>query len=181
MQSLDCFVGIVADLSVYKLSHRITNGNHTFDTVFSRYRGFDGLHNGILTVINLTVHKRKGIVFNRWICGYKIVLLPRKLLTLYLLHFCVEICHRIGKQSRKLSPLKRSASGFYTKLTASRSHFSQYHIGVINEILIHFNTVLVLAEIYPIGIGFYNAVTLLQKDNVRHGFRAGIIPKSALG
>ena len=43
---------------------------------------------------------------------------------------------------------------------------------MLDKVLVHFNTVLVFSEVAPIGIAFYHAVALLQKNNIRDSFRS---------
>ena len=98
MQTLDFIVGIIRKLRVDKLTHHVTNGNHTFDTVFTRYRGFHGVHNTVLAVVHLTVNESKREVFDGRIGGDSFVFLVGKLVNLNLLYLGIDIGYRTRKK-----------------------------------------------------------------------------------
>ena len=45
---------------------------------------------------------------------------------------------------------------------------------MLYKVAVHRNAVLVCAEMHPIRLNIYNAVTLLQNENIRNDFRSGI-------
>ena len=69
LKRLDFTIGSIIKLRVDKLSDSISNSNHSLNTVLSRHRSFHGCHNGIFSVIHLSVNERVGKILNGWICG----------------------------------------------------------------------------------------------------------------
>ena len=98
MQSLDFAIGSIFKLRVDKLAYHVTNTDHTLDTVFTRYRGFHGVHNAVLTVVNLAVHKCVGEVFDSWIGGDSLAFLVGQLVHLNLLYLGIDIGYRTRKK-----------------------------------------------------------------------------------
>ena len=98
MQTLDFIIGIIRKLRVDKLSHGITNTNHTLDTVFTCHRGFHGVHHAILAVVHLAVNESKREVFDGRIGGDSFVFLVAQLVNLNLLYLGIDIGYRTRKK-----------------------------------------------------------------------------------
>ena len=98
MQSLDFAIGSIFKLRVDKLAYHVTNTDHTLDTVFTRYRGFHGVHNAVLTVVNLAVNECKREVFDGRIGGNRFTFLVGQLVNLNLLYLGIDIGYRTRKK-----------------------------------------------------------------------------------
>ena len=117
MQTLDFAIGSIVKLRVDKLTHGITNSNHTLDTVFTRHRGFHGVHNTVLTVINLAVNKGVGEVFNGRIGGDSLAFLVGQLVNLNLLYFGIDVGYRTRKKLSEVLSFIGAAGRLVAKRT----------------------------------------------------------------
>ena len=84
----------------------------------------------------------------------------------------MDVADRFRQQFRKLHIRKRLAGGLRAEWTRFRYHTAEYHIRMLDKILVHLNAVFVFSEVAPIGIALYHAVALLQKYNIRDCFRS---------
>ena len=169
LQNLDVSVVLVFKLGFDQSSCGFPKPDHPLDAVLPRYRGFHGCHDAVLSVIDLTAHKRVREVFDTGIGNQSAVILP--VLGFFPLNFGdlgVQIGNRRLQKFYKVFPIEWAAGGFGTVLSASHLDLSKHHFGVIEEILVDGDPVLGLSKVYPIGFCLDDAVTLLQKENVRH-------------
>ena len=51
---------------------------------------------------------------------------------------------------------------------------------MLYKVAVHRNAVLVCAEMHPVRLNIYNAVTLLQDENIRNDFRSGVALKGVI-
>ena len=84
----------------------------------------------------------------------------------------MDVADRFRQKFRKLHICKRLTGGLRAERTRFRYHTAEYHIRMLDKILVHLDAVLVFSEVAPIGIAFYHAVVLLKKDNIRDCFRS---------
>ena len=166
-------VRIILKLSIDECSHRIPDCNHAFDPVLPCHRGFHRLHNAVLAVVHLTVHKRKRKVAHSRVCRKNTVrFFSCQFVLLDLGYFGVDVADRFRQQFRKLHLRKRLAGGLRAERTRFRYHTAEYHIRMLDKVLVHLDAVFVFSEVTPIGIALYHAVALLKKDNIRDCFRS---------
>ena len=166
-------VRTILKLGIDECSHRVPDCNHAFDPVFPCHRGFHRLHDTVLAVVHLTVHKRKRKVAHRRVCRKNTVrFFSCQFVLLDLGYFGVDVADRFRQQFRKLHIRKRLAGGLRTERTRFRYHTAEYHIRMPDKVLVHLDTVFVFSEVAPIGIALYHAVALLQEYNIRDCFRS---------
>ena len=174
-------VRIILKLGINEFSHRVPDCNHAFDTVLPCHRGFHRLHDTVLAVVHLAVHKRKRKVTHRRVCRKNTVRFFSCQFVLFDLgYFGVDVADRFRQQFRKLHIRKRLAGGLRTERTRFRYHTAEYHIRMLDKVLVHLDAVFVFSEVAPIGIALYHAVALLQKYNIRDCFRSRRCLKSRI-
>ena len=158
----DFIVRIIFGLVLNKSTDTISDFNKSLNAVFGGHRNINGFHTTVLTIINLAVIYRITEVANIGVCRDGVInLIILKVLELIFSYFSVNVLNSVRKHFLKVFILIRNTSRFGTERATNHLHFAHNHIGIIDEILIHFNAVLISIKMHPIGIGIYYAVTLL--------------------
>ena len=65
------------------------------------------------------------------------------------------------------SSISTSLISAWILLTASHYHFTEYHIGIVDKVLVHSDAVFIDTEVYPIFVSLNDSVSLLDEDNIR--------------
>ena len=158
----DFIVGVIFGLVFNKGTNTISDFDKSLYSVLGSHRNINGFHTTVLTIINLAVIYRITEVANIGVCRDGVInLIILKVLELIFSYFSVNVLNSFRKHFLKVFILIRNASRFGTKWTTNHFHFAHNHIGIIDEILIHFNAVLIRIQMHPIGICVDNTVTLL--------------------
>ena len=79
----------------------------------------------------------------------------------------MDIADRFGKKLSEIFVLVGAAGRLGTVLTASHYHFTEYHIGIVDKVLVHSDAILIDTEVYPIFVSLNDSVSLLEEDNIR--------------
>ena len=181
LQSKDFAITIARKLCINKRSHRISNGDHTLDAVCTHRRSFNGTHNAVVAVIDLAVYKGIRIVLYARICGNGIVLFFCQFIAFHISNLCMSLGYRFFQSIGKVHTIFCAARWFFSERAGAHNHITKYHVGMIDKILIHGNTVLVCGKVNPIGFTFNHTISFLQKDNIRHYARTCVILKGIVG
>ena len=72
------------------------------------------------------------------------------------------------------------AGAFGLESARLHHHFTEHHIGVVNEILVHSYAILIFIKEYPIGFDLDHSISFLQDQNIRCYLRAGIAFKGVV-
>ena len=92
----------------------------------------------------------------------------------------MNVCNGFAELLCKVSSLIRYTEGFRTETPRYHFHLAEYHFGMLYKVAVHRNAVLVCAEMHPVRLNIYNAVTLLQDENIRNDFRSGVALKGVI-
>ena len=92
----------------------------------------------------------------------------------------MNVCNGFTELLCKVSALIRYTGGFGTETPRYHFHLTEYHFGMLYKVAVHRNAVLVCAEMHPVRLNIYNAVTLLQDENIRNDFRSGVALKGVI-
>ena len=154
-------------------SGAVPDFNHTLNAALCRCRHIYRIHAAVFPVVKLPIHHciaevthgrvgRNGMIF----------FLVCQFIQLILCDFRMNILNGIGQQRPQFLPLEGQAGRLRAKGTTDLTHFTQYHIRIVDEILVHSQAIGGHAQVNPVGHNIHQTVTLLQEDNIRSHFRA---------
>ena len=160
----DVLVGIAFKLILDEPARTVPKLDHALDAVCRRDGDLHLVHAAVLAVIYLPVHDGKGEVPHIGVGGDALGGAFGKLIVLALIlgDRAVDVRHSVTKLLGKVSAGDgRTGTFLPAVLCAFFRKLSQYHVGVIREILVDGKALGALAEMHPFRFGFDGSVTLL--------------------
>ena len=171
---LDIGIGIVLRLVLNQRPDTITDGNHAFDAAFGSCGNIHGVHAAVFTVIDFTVHHREAEIAHIRVSGNRKVLILRfKIVDFKFGNLGMNVLDGIPKEVPKLCIFISNTGGLHAVRPADHLHVAQHHFRVVHKIGVHPDSIGVGGQMHPIGFDVNQAVSLLEKDNVRCDLRAG--------
>ena len=182
MEFFDLALGVILKLRFDQRLHRVSDTDHTLDTVLTRYRSLHGVHHAVLSVVNLSVYNRKGKVLHGRVCGNGFILCSLcQFVKLYLADLCVDIADCFCQKLSEIFVLIRLAGGFGSIGTGTHHYLTEHHIGVVDKVLVHLDSVFIGSKVYPILVSLDNSISLLEEDNIRHDLVRACSVKGIVG
>ena len=159
--------------------------HHTSYTAFGVVGQFHLRHNGVLAVVDLTVHHSIAEILYGGVCWQRLGLcfrignvrggnLHRSVLPL-------DVLYCFGKLVCKAGSLNGCNGQVMAVLGAFQFQISQYHFRMLYKIAVEGETILGLPQLYPCGFNIHRAVTLLQENDVADNIRTSIGAESVVG
>ena len=201
MKFFDLALGIILKLCFDQSLYRVTNTDHSFDAVLARHGSLNGVHHAVLSVVNLSVHNRKGKVLHGRIGGdfgpVRVVLVEddfagvegaaRRTVEGAALDVTpaawseARVENRFRKKLSEIFVFIGLTGGFGAIGSRAHHHFTEYHIGIVDKVLVHSDAVLIDTEVYPILLSLYDSVSFLEKNNIRHNLVRSCAIKGIVG
>ena len=182
LEFFDLALGVILKLRFDQSLHRVSDTDHTLDTVLTRYRSLHGVHHAVLSVVNLSVYNRKGKVLHGRVCGNGFILCSLcQFVKLYLADLCVDIADCFCQKLSEIFVLIRLAGGFGSIGTGTHHYLTEHHIGVVDKVLVHLDSVFIGSKVYPILVSLDNSISLLEEDNIRHDLVRACSVKGIVG
>ena len=180
---LDVLVRVVLGLVLDEGTHTVPEPNQPLDAALRRTGHTDGGHAAIFPVVHFAVHDGIAVVAHRRVSRDGIV--------------CLRVLH-VGGSGFGIDPLDVLDGGgklifqtgpFHGRhrevlpavLGVFRGLHTQHHLRVVGKIAVDGKAVGALPQLYPCRFGQVDMVPLLQEQDVRHDFRAGVGLEGVVG
>ena len=172
MLRLDFFIGIVLGLILQQRPHTVPQLDHAADSALRRLGYLHRVHAAVFPVVDLTVHQCIGEVADGRIGFDRMILTLQFLLTVIGGDLPVDILDCLRQQRFQQLLRVRLTGRRGAERPRHHLHLAQDHIRVVDEVAVHLNAVLVGGKMHPFWFYIHHALTLLQKQNIRHDLRA---------
>ena len=81
-------------------------------------------------------------------------------------NFTVDILNGLRQQSFQRLLRVRLTGGRGAERPGHHLHLAQHHVGVVDEVAVHLDAVLVGGKMHPLRFDVHHALTLLEEQNV---------------
>ena len=185
LRRLNVLIREVIQLLLNQFVDDLPQFHHTSHTAFGVVGQFHLRHNGVLAVVDLTVHHSIAEILYGGVCWQRLGLcfrignvrggnLHRSVLPL-------DVLYCFGKLVCKAGSLNGCNGQVMAVLGAFQFQISQYHFRMLYKIAVEGETILGLPQLYPCGFNIHRAVTLLQENDVADNIRTSIGAESVVG
>ena len=147
-------------------SHAVPQLDHAADSALCRLGYLHRVHAAVFTVIDPAVHQRIGEVADSGISLNGMILALQFLLPVIGGDFAVDILNGLRQQRFQRLLRVRLTGGRGAERPGHHLHLAQHHVGVVDEVAVHLDAVLVGGKVYPFGFYIHHSFPLLQKQNV---------------
>ena len=130
-------VGVIIGLHFKKIFNTVPYFNHTLNSVLTCFGGFYLSHNRVFSVIDSAVHNSIRIVANIRVGRDIVYLVFLNIFNGVFRDFAIYVLYGNIELFLKSSVLIGFTSTFRLKSSRLHNHFAEYHIGMLNKILIH--------------------------------------------
>ena len=166
MLRLDFFIGIVLGLVFQQRPHTVPQLDHAADSALCRLGYFHRIHAAVFAVIDLTVHQCIGEVADGRIGLDGMILTLQFFLPVISGDLAVDILNGLRQQCFQQLLRVRLTGGRGAERPGHHLHLAQHHVGVVDEVAVHLNAVLVGGKVYPLRFDVHHALALLEEQNV---------------
>ena len=166
MLRLDFFIGIVLSLVFQQRPHTVPQLDHAADSALCRLGYLHRVHAAVFTVVDLPVHQRIGKIADSRVGLNGMILALQFFLPVISGNFTVDILNGLRQQRFQRLLRVRLTGRCGAERPGHHLHLAQHHVGVVDEVAVHLDAVLVGGKVYPFGFYIHHALTLLQKQNV---------------
>ena len=166
MLRLDFFIWIVLGLIFQQRPHTVPQLDHAADSALCRLGYLHRVHAAVFTVVDLPVHQRIGKIADSRIGLNGMILALQFFLPVISGDLAVDILNSFRQQRFQRLLRIRLAGRRGAERPGHHLHLAQHHVGVVDEITVHLDAVLVGGKVYPFGFYIHHALTLLQEQNV---------------
>ena len=163
---LDFFIGIVLGLIFQQRPHTVPQLDHAADSALCRLGYLHGVHPAVFTVVDLAVHQCIGKIADSGVGLNGMVLALQLLLPVIGGDLAVDILNGLRQQCFQRLLRVRLTGGRGAERPGHHLHLAQHHVGVVDEVAVHLDAVLVGGKVYPFGFYIHHSFPLLQKQNV---------------
>ena len=179
LRCLDILVREVIQLLVDQLVDDLPQFHHASHTAFGVVGQFNLCHDGVLAVVDFTIHHgiaevlhigvcRQGPALRFRLCNVRHLRSSFQILPFQLLHRLTELVCQICTFYRD------DRSFFFAILCVFSGQFAQNHLRVVRKVAVDGDSIFRLSQLYPSGFMVYGAVAFLQKDDVTDNIGARI-------
>ena len=166
MLRLDFFIGIVLGLIFQQRPHTVPQLDHAADSALCRLGYLHRVHAAVFTVVDLARYQRIGEVADSGVGLDGMILALQFFLPVIGGDLAVDILNGLRQQCFQRLLRVRLTGGRGAERPGHHLHLAQHHVGVVDEVAVHLDAVLVGGKVYPFGFYIHHALTLLQKQNV---------------
>ena len=166
MLRLDLLIGIVLGLVFQQRPHTVPQLDHAADSALCRLGYLHRVHAAVFPVVDLPVHQCIGEVADGRIGLDGMILALQLLLPVIGGDLAVDILNGLRQQRFQRLLRVRLAGGRGTKRPGHHLHLAQHHVGVVDEVAVHLDAVLVGGKMHPFRLNIHHSFPLLQKQNV---------------
>ena len=166
MLRLDFFIGIVLGLVFQQRPHTVPQLDHAADSALCRLGYLHGVHAAVFTVVDLAVHQRIGKIADSRVSLNGMIFTLQSFLPVISGDLTVDILNGFRQQCFQRLLRVRLTGGRGAERPGHHLHLAQHHVGVVDEVAVHLDAVLVGGKVYPFGFYIHHSFPLLQKQNV---------------
>ena len=166
MLRLDFFIGIVLGLVFQQRPHTVPQLDHAADSALCRLGYFHRIHAAVFAVINLTVHQCIGEVADGRIGLDGMILALQFFFPVISGDLAVDILNGLRQQCFQRLLRVRLTGGRGAERPGHHLHLAQHHVGVVDEVAVHLNAVLVGGKMHPFRLNIHHSFPLLEEQNV---------------
>ena len=92
----------------------------------------------------------------------------------------MNIGNRVIQQTFKVGVFVWLTGRFFAEPSRHHLHFTENHIGVIDKVAVHLDTVFIGIQVYPIRFNVNDTVTLLENENIGNDLGSCVALKSVV-
>ena len=166
MLRLYFFIGIVLGLVFQQRPHTVPQLDHAADSALCRLGYFHRIHAAVFAVIDLTVHQCIGEVADGRIGLNGMILTLQFFLPVIGGDLAVDILNGLRQQcfQRLLRVWLTGERG--AERPGHHLHLAQHHVGVVDEVAVHLDAVLVGGKVHPLRLYIHHSFPLLEEQDV---------------
>ena len=166
MLLLDLFIGIVLGLVFQQRPHTVPQLDHAADSALCRLGYLHRVHAAVFPVVDLPVHQRIGKIADSRIGLNGMILALQFFLPVISGDLAVDILNGFRQQRFQRLLRVRLAGRRGAERPGHHLHLAQHHVGVVDEVAVHLDAVLVGGKVYPFGFYIHHSFPLLEEQNV---------------
>ena len=166
MLRLDFFIGIVLGLVFQQRPHTVPQLDHAADSALCRLGYLHRVHAAVFTVVDLPVHQRIGKIADSGVGLNGMILALQFFLPVISGNFTVDILNGLRQQCFQRLLRVRLTGRRGAERPGHHLHLAQHHVGVVDEITVHLDAVLVGGKMHPLRFDVHHALALLEEQNV---------------
>ena len=166
MLRLDFFIGIVLGLVFQQRPHTVPQLDHAADSTLCRLGYLHRVHAAVFTVIDLARYQCIGKITDSGVGLNGMILVLQFLLPVISGDLAVDILNGLRQQCFQRLLRVRLTGRRGAERPGHHLHLAQHHVGVVDEVAVHLDTVLVGGKVYPFGFYIHHSFPLLQEQNV---------------
>ena len=166
MLRLDFFIWIVLGLVFQQRPHTVPQLDHAADSALCRLGYLHRVHAAVFPIIDLTVHQRIGEVADSGVGLNGMILALQFLLPVIGGDFAVDILNGLRQQRFQRLLRVRLAGRRGAERPGHHLHLAQHHVGMVDEVAVHLDAVLVGGKVYPFWFYIHHSFPLLKEQNV---------------
>ena len=166
MLRLDFFIGIVLGLVFQQRPHTVPQLDHAANSALRRLGYPHRVHAAVFTVVDLPVHQCIGKIADSGVGFNGMILTLQFFLPVISGDFAVNILNGLRQQCFQRLLRVRLTGGRGAERPGHHLHLAQHHVGVVDEVAVHLDAVLVGGKVYPFGFYIHHSFPLLEEQNV---------------
>ena len=166
MLRLYFFIGIVLGLVFQQRPHTVPQLDHAADSALCRLGYLHGVHAAVFPVVDLARYQRIGKIADSGIGLNGMILALQFFLPVIGGDLAVDILNGLRQQCFQRLLRVRLTGGRGAERPGHYLHLAQHHVGVVDEVAVHLDAVLVGGKVYPFGFYIHHALALLEEQNV---------------
>ena len=166
MLRFNFFIGIVLGLVFQQRPHTVPQLDHAADSALCRLGYLHRVHAAVFPIIDLTVHQCIGEVADSGVGLDGMILTLQFFLPVIGGDLAVDILNSFRQQRFQRLLRVRLAGRRGAERPGHHLHLAQHHVGVVDEVAVHLDAVLVGGKVYPFGFYIHHSFPLLEEQNV---------------
>ena len=166
MLRLYFFIGIVLGLVFQQRPHTVPQLDHAADSALRRLGYLHGVHPAVFPVVDLVRYQRIGEVADSGIGLDGMILALQFFLPVISGDLAVDILNGLRQQCFQRLLRVRLTGRRGAERPGHHLHLAQHHVGVVDEVAVHLDAVLVGGKVYPFGFYIHHSFPLLEEQNV---------------
>ena len=161
MLRLDFFIGIVLGLIFQQRPHTVPQLDHAADSALCRLGYLHGVHPAVFTVVDLAVHQCIGKIADSRVSLNGMIFTLQFFLPVISGDLTVDILNGFRQQCFQRLLRVRLTGGRGAERPGHHLHLAQHHVGVVDEITVHLDAVLVGGKMHPLRLNIHHSFPLL--------------------
>ena len=147
-------------------SHAVPQLDHAADSALCRLGYLHRVHAAVFTVVDLAVHQCIGKIADSGVGLNGMILALQFFLPVISGDLTVNILNGLRQQCFQRLLRVRLTGGRGAERPGHHLHLAQHHVGVVDEVAVHLDAVLVGGEMHPFGFYIHHSFPLLEEQNV---------------